>query len=60
MDNCKYQDLVEDVKKDLYGNGRKGIKADVIILKTQLKVLLWASSIIIIQLSGIIIYFMKK
>ncbi len=35
--NCNHEDLIVDMKRDLYGNGRSGLKDSVIALKIQIK-----------------------
>ena len=56
---CYYDSLIKDFKKDFYGNGKNGIKADVLILKTRLNFLFLGVGFIIAQLSAILIMLIR-
>jgi hypothetical protein len=56
MEPCKHEDLIEDMKKDLYGNNRKGIKDTVLQLKLQFKFLIGAIIFLNTQLILLFIY----
>lgn len=49
---CKYYEIIEDIKRDMYGNGNAGIKMEVTILKNDMKWLKKIGIAIVILLVG--------
>ncbi len=56
---CKHLDLIQDIKKDLYGNAKKGLKDEVTTMKAKVNFILIGVGFIITQLSVLIIYLIK-
>lgn len=44
---CENEKIIDDMKKDIYGNSRPGIKADVITLQEKMKSLVTVNKILI-------------
>ena len=50
--DCKYETVIDDIKNDVYGNNKKGIKEDVMVLKNDMA---WIKKIgigIVVLLAG--------
>ena len=47
MEDCKHEDIIQDVKKAVFGNSHKGLVERVISLQVQMKILLGGVGIVI-------------
>ncbi len=56
---CLHEEKITDLKNDMYGNGQKGVKMDVTILKTKFKFVLIGLGFMIVEITAILVFILK-